>query len=96
MVYNINPKLITNEESETYIHVDYYTDCFSVYTTLRKVSKKLHLRLPEYYTIDYGNSSARVDDVPLSLITRIPIGIFKWLVDMQIGRQNLIYRPDIY
>ena len=77
MVYNINPKLITNEESETYIHVDYYSDSFSVYTTLRKISKKLHHRLPEYYTLDFGNSTAKVDDVPLSLITRIPIGIFK-------------------
>ena len=77
MVYNINPKLITNAESETFINIDYYTDSFSVYTTTRKVYKKLHLRLPEYYTLDFGNSSARVDDVPLSLITRIPIGIFK-------------------
>ena len=77
MVYNINPKLITNAESETFINIDYYTDSFSVYTTTRKVSKKLYQRLPEYYTLDFGNSSARVDDVPLSLITRIPIGIFK-------------------
>lgn len=77
MVYNINPKLITNAESETFINIDYYSNCFSVYTTLRKVSKKLHQRLPEYYSLDFGNSSAKVDDVPLSLITRIPIGIFK-------------------
>ena len=77
MVYNINPKLITNGESETFINIDYYTDSFSVYTTTRKVSKKLNLRLPEYYSLDFGSSSARVDDVPLSLITRIPIGIFK-------------------
>ena len=77
MVYNINPKLITNAESETFINIDYYTDSFSVYTTTRKVSKKLNLRLPEYYSLDFGSSSARVDDVPLSLITRIPIGIFK-------------------
>ena len=77
MVYHINPKLITNEESETVINIDYFSNSFSVYTTARKISKKLHLRLPEYYTLDFGTSSARVDDVPLSLITRIPIGIFK-------------------
>ena len=77
MVYNINPKLITNEESETVINIDYFSNSFSVYTTARKISKKLHVRLPEYYTLDFGNSSARLDDVPLSLITRIPIGIFK-------------------
>ena len=82
MVYNINPKLISNEESESFIHIDYYSNSFSVYTTTRKVSKKLHIRLPEYYSLDFGSSSARVDDVPLSLITRVPIGIFKWLVDM--------------
>ena len=82
MVYNINPKLISNEESESFIHIDYYSNSFSVYTTTRKVSKKLHIRLPEYNSLDFGSSSARVDDVPLSLITRVPIGIFKWLVDM--------------
>ena len=77
MVYNINPKIIKNVESETHINIDYYSNTFSVYTTVGKVSRKLHKRLPEYYTLDNGNSSARLDDVPLSLITRLPIGIFK-------------------
>ena len=77
MVYNINPKLITNEESETHINIDYHSKSYSVYTTSTKVSRKLQQRLPEYYTLDYESSSARLDDVPLSLLSKIPIGIFK-------------------
>jgi hypothetical protein len=71
----LNPQSTTQDEIETHLNIDYAVGTFDLETNLKKVATKMALRLPEYFSSD--GTTARLTDVPIALLSKLPMGCLK-------------------
>jgi hypothetical protein len=77
MAQRMNSHLITSEENETTIVINYHSASFDCYTTNAKTARMFEQRLPDYYSESDDGASAYLSEVPTSLITKLKLSYLR-------------------